>query len=52
MKYIFISDIQWISKEIHMSQNGIIFHVSMWQVIYDLIFSNLSKYLVIQLGIF
>jgi hypothetical protein len=32
MKYIFINDIQLISKEIHMPQNGIIFHVSMWWV--------------------
>jgi hypothetical protein len=24
MKYVFISDIQWISKEIHMPQNDII----------------------------
>jgi hypothetical protein len=29
MKYILISDIQWISKEIHMPQNGIVFHASM-----------------------
>jgi hypothetical protein len=28
MKYIFISNIQWISKEIHMPQKGIVFHVS------------------------
>ncbi len=32
MKYLFINDIQWISKEIHMHQNGIVFHVSMWWV--------------------
>jgi hypothetical protein len=30
MKYILISDIQWISKEIQMPQNGIVFHASMW----------------------
>jgi len=29
MKYIIINDIQNISKEIQMPQNGIIFHVSM-----------------------
>jgi hypothetical protein len=32
MKYILIYDIQLISKEIHMPQNGIIFHVSIWWV--------------------
>jgi hypothetical protein len=32
MKYIFISDIQWIWKEIHMPKNGIVFHVFMWWV--------------------
>jgi len=32
MKYILINDIQWISKEIHMPQNDIVFHVSMWWV--------------------
>jgi len=32
MKDILISDIQWISKGIHMPQNDIVFHVSMWWV--------------------
>jgi hypothetical protein len=32
MKYIFISDIQWILEEINMPQNDIVFHASMWWV--------------------
>jgi len=32
MKYIFIKDIQIISKEMHMPQYGIVFHVLMWWV--------------------
>jgi hypothetical protein len=32
MKYIPINDIQNISKEIHMPQNGIVFNISMWWV--------------------
>jgi hypothetical protein len=32
MKYVLISDIQWISKEIHMPQNDIVSHVSIWWV--------------------
>jgi hypothetical protein len=29
MKYVVVNDIQKNSKEIHMPQNGIVFHVSM-----------------------
>jgi len=61
MKYIFISDIQWISKEIHIPQNGIFFscfHVmgnknyKIWSLInyqniwsYNLEFLNILYYL-------
>jgi hypothetical protein len=54
MKYILINDIKKNSKEIRMPQNGLIFHVSMWWVAKNIKFNfnHLSKYLVIQLGIF
>jgi len=45
MKYIFISDIQWISKEIHMPQNGIVFHVSMWWIAKNIKFDLYYFYL-------
>jgi len=48
MKYILISDIQWISKEIHMPQNGIVFHVvgSKWYKIWFklVIYKNIWSY--------
>jgi hypothetical protein len=39
MKYTLISDIQWISKEIHMPQNDIVFYDSMWWIT-----NNLKNY--------
>jgi hypothetical protein len=38
MKYIIINDIQRISKEIHMPQIDIFFHVFMWWVIKNIKF--------------
>jgi len=42
MKYILIKDIQRISKEMHMPQNGIVFRVSMWWVINNMKFDLYS----------
>jgi hypothetical protein len=38
MRYILINDIQIISKEIHMPQIDIVFHVFMWWVIKNIKF--------------
>jgi hypothetical protein len=42
MKYILIRDIQRISKEMHMPQNSIDFHVSMWWVVKNMKFGFYS----------
>jgi hypothetical protein len=50
MKYILISDIQWISKEIHIPQDGIVilcFHVmgnKNYKIWYLVIYQNIWSY--------